>query len=319
MRGPDSGYPARYAAALGDFLAGGGESALERAHELGREALAAELGILDMVAIHLEAALEVQPHGEDPLTGKARAAALQAFLYESLGPFEMTHRGFRDAVRTLRRLNETMEAEGKRLAHTLHDETSQYLASACVALELVGRDLPPTARPRLDRAREALNQAVDSIRRISHELRPTILDDLGLIPAVEVLAEGVAARTDLRVTVEGSTRGRLPGPVETALYRITQEALANAIRHAGCTGVNIRFGRENGDVLCSIRDDGRGFDAAGVVARRARHGLGILVMRERVASLGGTMEIQSRTGQGTELRLRVSVEDQNAPTNLARG
>jgi signal transduction histidine kinase len=163
-----------------------------------------------------------------------------------------------------------------------------------------------------------LNQAVDSIRRISHELRPTILDDLGLIPAVEVLAEGVAARTDLRVTVEGSTSGRLPGPVETALYRIIQEALANAIRHARCTGVDIRFGRENGDVLCAIRDNGGGFDVEEVVARRARHGLGILGMRERVASLGGTLDIQSRSGQGTELRLRVSVEGQDAATNLAR-
>src|SRR5439155_1515163 len=123
-------------------------------------------------------------------------------------------------------------------------------------------DLPQSMRSRLEEVRDLLDRIEGELRRLSHELRPTMLDDLGLVPALQFLAEGVAKRTGLSVEVRGSTHGRLPPAVETALYRIAQEALTNAVRHAHPAHVKIQVQREARAVRCSVADDGVGFDAA---------------------------------------------------------
>src|SRR5947208_11398931 len=185
-----------------------------------------------MAALHHEA-LRASVLRLDALQARAKAAeAAQAFFSESLSPFEMTHRASREANSALRRLNERLEEEAKRIAHTLHDEAAQLLASVHVALDALARDLPQSVRSRLGEVRDLLDRIEGELRRLSHELRPTMLDDLGLVPALQFLAEGVAKRTGLSVEVRGSTHGRLPPAVETAPYRIAQEALTNAVRHA---------------------------------------------------------------------------------------
>lgn len=123
---------------------------------------------------------------------------------------------------------------------------------------------------------DLLDRIEEHLRRLSHELRPTILDDLGLFPAIEFLAQGVSRRMGLPITMEGSTEGRLPPLIETALYRIVQEALTNVTKHAQATRVTVRLQREVRKICCSIRDDGIGFDVPAVLARRGERGLGLI-------------------------------------------
>jgi PAS domain S-box-containing protein len=212
------------------------------------------------------------------------------------------------AEEALRRLNEMLEERAKRIAHALHDEAGQVLASVYLAVAELARELPPAARARLGRISQLLDRVDEQLRHLSHELRPTILDDLGVLPALEFLVEGVSKRTGLRITVEGSTEGRLSPPTETAVYRIVQEALSNVAKHAQATRVSVRLRREGNGIRCSVTDDGIGFDVPGVLARRGERGLGLIGIQERLQTLGGALEIRSASGRGTELLITLPLK-----------
>ncbi|TMI78621.1 MAG: PAS domain S-box protein [Bacillati bacterium ANGP1] len=211
----------------------------------------------------------------------------------------------KQAEQALRGLNERLEEEAKRIAHALHDDAGQLLSTVHLALEEFAHGLPPGARAGLHAVRELLDQVQEELRRLSHELRPTILDDLGLLPALEFLADRVAKRSGLVITVQGSTEGRLAPPVETAFYRSVQEALTNTVRHAQATRVDVEIRRAEGTVRCSVRDDGIGFGVSTVLSRRGERGLGLIGIRERADALGGTLAIKSAQGQGTELLIAI--------------
>jgi len=298
----------QYRRALRDYLDDAGETALARAYELGRNAVVDGLGVLEMAALHHEA-LRASVLRLAAFEERAKAAdAAQRFLMESLSPFEMTHRAFREVNSVLRRLHERVEEEAKRIAHTLHDEAGQLLASVHVALAAMSSDLPPSARGPLEEVRGLLDRIEDDLRRLSHELRPTILDDLGLLPALQFLAEGIAKRTGLLIEVGGSTHGRLPPVVETALYRIVQEALTNAVRHAEAARVRIQLQREPRAIRCSIADDGVGFDAPTVLAHRGGPGLGLVSIQERLEAVRGSFQIISAPGRGTRVHVAIPLE-----------
>src|SRR5207249_11190325 len=127
------------------------------------------------------------------------------------------------------------------------------------------------------------------VRRYAHEVRPTLLDDLGWIPAIRVLAEGISKRANLPIHIEAKFSGRLPGTVETTLYRVVQEALTNAVKHAKAKNVWIRAWLKDRVLHCAIRDDGAGFDAQEAQAATDRKGLGLIAMRERLSAIGGTL------------------------------
>ncbi|MGH7206637.1 MAG: ATP-binding protein [Nitrospiraceae bacterium] len=294
----------QYTAALLDSIRGMGESALHQAYELGRRALAEGLGVLDMAAMYHKALAAVLSRASTPEERTRMLRAGSSFFVESLSPFEMTHRAFRETNATLRRLNQTLEDESNRIAHALHDEAGQLLASVHLALEEVAGNLPP-ARQHLQKVKGLLDQIEGQLRRLSHELRPTILDDLGLIPALKFLAEGVAARTGLLITVEGESTPSLSPLLETSLYRIVQEAFTNVTRHAKASQVNVTVHQEPQTLRCSIRDNGVGFDVPAVLARTGRRGLGLIGIRERLNSLGGSLSIVSNFGQGTELVITI--------------
>ena len=213
----------------------------------------------------------------------------------------------RDALRTLSaRYLYAREEEAKRIAHELHDEAGQITAAIHLALAEVEAELLPRGREKLRRIGSLIEGIEERLRHLSHELRPTILDDLGLTPALAFLASGFAARTQVAASVKGSTGGRLDPMVETALYRIVQEALANVGKHARSTRAEITLAREGGNLVCAIRDDGVGFDDRSVGRRIGRAaGLGLLGIRERVGALNGRMQILSTPGEGTELRVSV--------------
>jgi signal transduction histidine kinase len=150
-----------------------------------------------------------------------------------------------------------------------------------------------------------LDELADQLRRLAHELRPRVLEDLGLVPAIRFLADGVSSRTALDIRVTGAVDGRLPATVETALYRVAQEALTNVVKHAHATTVTIHLARDLRHVRCSIEDDGIGLDMTAWSAQPESRGLGLIGIKHRVEALGGTCRIAAAIGQG--MRLTVSI------------
>ena len=299
---------ARYAQALRGYIAGESERSLHIAYELGRGALASGVGVLDMAALQHAVLLRLcQEAGPtDEVERIIRTA--EGFARESLSPFEMTHRGVADANAALRRINEILEEQLQRIARELHDEAGQLLASVHLALHEVGRDVPPTTRERLREVRALLDRVEGQLRRFSHELRPLILDDLGLVPAIQFLSEGVSRRAGIAITVEFDREERLPPLVETALYRIVQEALNNAARHAHASRVTVALRHDGGKIRCSVRDNGLGFSTPAGSKPDSRRGLGLIGIRERIAPFSGTLEIQSGKKEGTEILVTIPLE-----------
>ncbi|MFB3818319.1 MAG: ATP-binding protein [Candidatus Methylomirabilales bacterium] len=212
----------------------------------------------------------------------------------------------RDRLRALAEATlRAREEEARRIAHELHDEAGQLLASVHIALDQLGPRILEHAET-VRRLHELLDRVEGQLRRLSRELRPTVLDDLGLAPALEWLTQGMAERAGITIRVQAPV-GRLPAPVETALYRIVQEALSNAVRHARAGKVEVEVSETDHGVEAVVRDDGRGFDAA-AAARAGDRGLGLLGMRERAESLGGKLTVQSAPGAGTRLAVRIPLD-----------
>ena len=217
-------------------------------------------------------------------------AAQAAVAIENAGSVQ------RDA---LRRAVQAQEAERRRLARELHDETGQALTSILLGLGGVERAATAEeARAASRGVRELVLETLQSVRRLAVELRPSALDDFGLEPALKRLGRTVSEGGELDVQVEvWLGPERLPPEVETAVYRIVQEALTNVVKHAVAERVSIVVTRAPGRITVMIEDDGEGFDPA---ARRAE-GLGLLGMRERVELLDGSFTIESEPGAGTTL------------------
>jgi signal transduction histidine kinase len=315
---PHAGFEDEYRSSLREYAEGGGELALGRAYELGRRALTEQKSLVEMASLHHQAVLALvrETDSEKRLDELLRTSG--EFFAECLSPYEMAHRGFQDAVKALRQLNETLEEEIKRIAYSVHDEAGQLLVAVHLALAEVALGLPEAQQAQIARIKELLNQVEKHLRRYSHELRPTILDDLGWIPAIRFLADGISKRADLPIHIDATVSGRLPGVVETTLYRFAQEALTNAVKHAKAKNLWIRAWSEELALCCSIRDDGMGFDSNLAQARTNRKGLGLIAMRERVSAIGGTLCIHSSLGNGTELSIRIPLEDEHANSHRAR-
>lgn len=304
------------AGALRRHLEAGDETTLHGAYEFGRTALAEKMGVLDMTLLLCRVVRDLRPA---PESDRRLAQRIEGFLLECLSAFEMTHRGAREANEALRTLDQRREEQVHRIARELHDQAGQLLASVYLSLDALRPHLTCEGEERLTRTRALLNQVEDEIRRVAHELRPIILDDLGLVPALRFLGEGVAHRTGLTIHVNGSTDGRLPPRIETELYRTAQEAFSNIARHSGASHADIEVRRSEGEVHFRIRDDGQGFDPAVSMTPNAPRGLGLDGIRERLAPLGGAMEIRSRPGAGTELLIRVPLEVTHAHTHSHSG
>jgi signal transduction histidine kinase len=197
---------------------------------------------------------------------------------------------------------EAQELERRRLARELHDQTGQELTSVLLGLKAV-EDAPDadTRRQALENVRGQVLETLRDVRRLAVELRPKALDDFGLVPAVERLAQGFIDQTGLTLDVEAQLSAvRFPTEVETALYRMVQEALTNVVKHAQARHVSIVLTRGRGAITALIEDDGRGFDVG-----TAREGMGLDGMRERLGLIGGRLTIESRPGGGTTLIAKV--------------
>jgi len=217
-------------------------------------------------------------------------AAQAAVAIENAGSVQ------RDA---LRRAVHAQEVERRRLARELHDETGQALTSILLGLAAVERaESAEAARAAVADLRTLVVETLQDVRRLAVELRPSALDDFGLEPALRRLGQSVREAAELDVQVEARLGNeRLPPDVETALYRIVQEALTNVVKHAGADHVSILVTRKPSSVLVVIEDDGRGFDPEQTRAA----GLGLLGMNERVELLDGTFQVEAEPGAGTTL------------------
>ena len=208
------------------------------------------------------------------------------------------------------------EDEARRIAHELHNESSQLVASVHIVLANLLRDLPPEQRARFGALNEVLDRAEEHLRGLAHELRPPILDDLGLEPALEQLAERVTARTGVEVEVAAGLRERMAPVVETAAYRIVQEAMTNAIKHARPQHVRVELSADGARLRVSVRDDGTGFDVDAALRRTGDRGLGLIGIRERVEALAGALAITSITsgpGRGTDISIAIPFESDGTP------
>lgn len=312
---PPQDFAEEYAAVLQEHVAGRSEATLRHAYELGRRALSEQKSLVELALCH-HLALQKCCDGESDVERRQEMLRASAgFFGECLSSYEMAHRGFQDAVKALRQLNETLEEEIKRIAYAVHDEAGQVLVAVHLALADLARDLDKSHQEKITRIEELLGEVESQLRRYSHELRPTILDDLGWIPAIRFLAEGASKRASLPIHVETTVTTRLPSPMETALYRVVQEALKNVVKHANAKNVWIRAWQSKQKLCCSVRDDGVGFDATNESGRK---GLGLIAMQERVSSIGGTLRIESQPGRGTELSLQLPWEDGHANTRRTR-
>jgi signal transduction histidine kinase len=215
---------------------------------------------------------------------------------------DLSQRIARDA---LRRVVDAQELERRRLARELHDETGQALTSILLGLKTLEETVEGDgSSAAIGDLRELVVATLQDVRRLAVELRPKVLDDFGLVPALERLTETFGEQTGILVRFESGLGGeRLPSEVETALYRIVQESLTNVVKHARAQTISIAVARKPGAVVVVVEDDGHGFDPADV----REGGFGLEGMRERVALLDGRLQVESGEGIGTTLVAEVPI------------
>jgi signal transduction histidine kinase len=348
-------FSKRYLMALQNYLLHPEEVFLQLAYELGRQAVAEGLGILNLFRIHASA---VQRSSQgDP----EKEAAVETFFMEALSPFEATHRGFRetngklselnamlakrnnelaatnfelqreiderkrteDALRqskehyrllfnearvmqdNLRHLSNRLlfiqEEERKRISRELHDEVGQALTAVNVHLAMAGKS-PALAPQQIAEARKLVEQTMEAVHRFARELRPAMLDDLGLAATLRTHIKAFSERTGLPVRFEVDPVVEDLGDDEKmALYRVVQEGLTNVARHAHATEASVVVRATRVAVRLEISDNGRAFSLTENEASQKR--LGLLGMQERVRLVNGTFLIDSREGKGTVIRI----------------
>jgi len=218
-----------------------------------------------------------------------------------------------EMLRTLtHRVVQAQEAERGRVALELHDHITQLLCGILVRSQTLADQLPARealAKTEAIKLRALLGVAADEVERISRNLRPGVLDQLGLVEVLRVTSTEFARRTGVSVKLGcAPLAARLPAGTELALYRILQEALNNVERHARARQVTVQLKKSGGFVQLIIKDDGSGFDPDRITAsRKIKGGLGLLSMRERAAYVGGVFKVKSARGAGTVIEVRIPV------------
>ncbi len=258
-------------------------------------------GVIRVASQMLEAFGEGDVRLLENVAARISVAVQNAQLYNSV--IEQ-----RELLRALAsQLSQVEEKQRRQITQELHDRVGQNLSAIHILLDMIASRLPAdTPEPipaQLDQTVNLLEETVTHVRNIMVELRPTILDDYGLISALEWLGDQFTRRTGIRVIVEARLpKVRLPTMVETALFRISQEALANVSKHAQASQVRLDCARTAHNTVCLIiSDDGVGIQNRAVIASAPGAGWGMKIMRERAVSIGGSFWAESRPGSGTTL------------------
>jgi signal transduction histidine kinase len=202
-----------------------------------------------------------------------------------------------------RRLLDQQERERASLARELHDQLGQSLVAVALNLEAIKGELSPASSARVPESREAIKKMIEQVQTLAFELRPSTLDEFGLVGALRRLVARHEERTDVRASFAAPlTDARAPSEIETACFRITQEALNNVARHAHARHVDVRLTAQDALLELTVQDDGVGFDVA-----QLRTGLGVMGMNERAELAGGCLDIESTPDGGTTVRARFAL------------
>jgi signal transduction histidine kinase len=215
------------------------------------------------------------------------------------------------------KLVRAQEEERRKLSRELHDEIGQSFSAVLMEAEnLLDLEPAPEVHQHIEAIRTVAEKGMNEIRNMALLLRPSMLDDFGLVPALDWQARETAKRTGMRVQVASEVADELPEEHKTCIYRVVQEALNNCARHAQASAVQVAVRSEPSEIFLSVQDDGSGFDTARV------RGMGLLGMEERVRHLGGTFEIDSKPGLGTRLEIKLPLAAMPADSihgNTAQG
>jgi signal transduction histidine kinase len=323
-----------YLAALHRYLQQGSSASLLPASRLGRRAMTRGLEILDLALLHEQALLTQVLPVIDPAVRDQTIRRARAFFAEAILPLEETHRSAREANLRLGRMNlalsrrtrelavssrqlrllshrvlSAQEEERKRISRELHDVIAQMLTGINVRLETL--KVEATAKPRglsrkITRTQRLVEKSVDIVHRFARELRPVVLDDLGLIPALHAFLKCFAKETGIPIHLTAfAAVETLSSAKRTVLYRVAQEALSNVARHAHASRVNVDIHKIQDAACMAIQDDGRSFQVDRVLQSRRYKRLGLLGMRERVEMVGGRFRVESSPGHGTTIHIEI--------------
>lgn len=223
----------------------------------------------------------------------------------------------------LARVLDAQESERRRIARDLHDEVGQTLTSLLIGYRTIGEaESLDAVRLQVEELRETTSALLDDIKRLARGLRPSVLDDLGLIPALERLTIDIQRLHDVETTLDtaGLSSSRLPSAIEVTVYRIVQEALNNVVKHAEAHKARIRIGLHTDDIEVVVEDDGRGFLKQPNRKLAADGHFGVAGMTERATLLGGSLVVESKPGAGTLVRARLPLTINNtSSSNLSGG
>jgi len=216
-----------------------------------------------------------------------------------------------DLERLAARMIHQHEDERRRLSRELHDETAQVFAALKLELGLIREAASPQLTPRLDRALQLIDTGIRSIRNVTNDLRPSLLDELGLLPALRALVRDLDGRSDLAISLEvPPSLPPLSETAELAIFRALQEALANVIRHADASRVDVRLSVRDAFVELEVTDDGVGLPAGARIEQFERNGhMGLAGMRERILGMGGTVVVGTAPTGGLRLAARVPTRE----------
>lgn len=318
-----------YLEALTEYLTGMGESALDRGYELGREAAVNGVGVLEAVGIYRQA-LETSLLAHLKPRDQARVIRAIEFLLESLSPFEVIHRGYREKNARLRLLSERLqsirEEERSRIARDIHDELGRSLT--CLKYDLSSLQKRFRAKKNIkspfnqstyghsnsdafsvldktDSMLKLIDETIQTVRQIASALRPSVLDDLGLEAAMEWQLREFQNRTGIKFNLVLPLREiAIDQKISSSLFRIFQEILTNTARHAQATALRITLRKRGARIILDVQDNGIGIAPAEISAVRS---LGLLGMRERASFLGGDVRIAGRPGKGTKVTVQIPV------------
>jgi two-component system sensor kinase len=219
---------------------------------------------------------------------------------------ERSHRQLRDLYQ---QMHEVREGERVRIARELHDELAQWLTALKMDVSWLAGKMPQgddRLRERVERMKQLVDTTVMSVRRIASDLRPAMLDDLGLVPAIEHLLHEFSQRTGIVVGIDASTGDiEFREPLSTAVYRMVQEALTNVARHARATEVRVTIRVRGDDLTVSAWDNGVGINASRLQSGKS---LGILGIKERARTLGGGADVRGAPEGGTVVEIKVPVK-----------
>ncbi|MBI3781867.1 MAG: sensor histidine kinase, partial [Deltaproteobacteria bacterium] len=238
-----------------------------------------------------------------------RESRLAGALREQERLYQQSLRDQQHLRQLSKRMVQISESTMQRVSHELHDDLGQALTAVKMDLGRFDRDLPADSplHGQIQETREQIAQVLQSVRTLSQLLRPAVLDDLGLIPAIRSYCSRFGERTSIPINLSlPPAETRLPQPIEVAVYRVLQESLTNVARHAAARRVDIQLTVDVSNARLTVEDDGCGFDTGQQLdAALENHGMGLLGMRERAEVYGGRLSIESQPRRGTRVTLSV--------------